>query len=73
MEQVRLRRAEGSYMGAMTHPVTPDTLGARVNGVLGPLVVAVGAQEVTHSGHTCGDRPDVHALTFGAAVRSAIE
>ena len=72
MEQVRYWRAEGSCVICSKGETRLEVCEC-VNGVLWPLVVAVGAQEVRHSGHTCGDRPDVHALTFGAAVRSAIE
>ena len=49
MEQVRLRRVEGSYVGAMTHPVTHSThstLGARVVGTVGHRTVVLGSQGV---------------------------
>ena len=40
----------GALRAARTHPITPDMLGARVVGVLGSLIVAVGSQGVAPSG-----------------------
>ena len=47
MEPVRPPAFVGALRGAKSRPITPDTLGARVVGVLGPSVVAVATQGVT--------------------------
>jgi hypothetical protein len=44
---VRAPAFGGALRGAKSRPITPDTLGARVVGVLGPSVVAVATQGVT--------------------------
>ena len=50
-EHVRYPTWGDALRGAETRPVTSDTLGVRVVGVLGSLVVAVAAQGVAPSGH----------------------
>ena len=47
---VRTLTRRDALRAAKTHPITPDMLGARVVGVLGSLIVAVGSQGVAPSG-----------------------
>ena len=47
---VRALTRRDALRAARTHPITPDMLGARVVGVLGSLIVAVGSQGVAPSG-----------------------
>ena len=58
---------DAALRGAETRPVTSDTLGVRVVGVLGSLVVAVTAQGVAPSGRAS---PSTRCAHPGAARRS---
>ena len=65
------RRLEVPLRDAEIHPITPSTLGAHVVVVLGPPVVAVGAQGGVVQRTCFGHRPDVRAPAFGGALRDA--
>ena len=53
MDPVRALTRRDAVRGAETHPVTHDALGARVNGVLGSLIVAVGWYPANTSQKRC--------------------
>ena len=72
MEPVRSLTRGGALRSANTHPVTPNTPGARVVGVLVPPVIAVGSQGVYPAEctvHVAGHRPEVRVPTCGDALR----
>ena len=67
MEPVRAPAFGGALRDAEIHPITPDPLGAHVVAVLGPPVVAVGAQGGVTQRNARIEPLDVRAEAFQRA------